>query len=106
MTSPGIWPVLRHRDFALVCAARFCVTLALHITNVAIGWYIYDVTGSAFALAYLGLAGLVPAVFLVLVTGWAADRIDRRLVMFGADIVLSATALALWWLVSTGAGIV
>lgn len=98
--------VLRNRDFALVCAARFAVTLAIHVTTVAIGWYIYDVTGSAFALAYLGVAGLIPAVALVLVTGWVADRVDRRLVMFFSDAVLTASAVALLWVVARGDGLV
>ena len=99
MSETSRWSTLHNRDFALVCGARFAVTLAIHVANVAIGWYIYDVTGSAFALAYLGLAGLLPALTLVLVTGYVADRIDRRLVMFGSDLVLTATGLALLWLV-------
>lgn len=105
MISQG-WSVLRNRDFAIVCIARFSVTLALHITNVAIGWYIYDVTSSAFALGYLGLAGLLPTIALVLVTGYVADQVDRRLILFASDIVLTATAAALLWLVATGEGIV
>jgi MFS family permease len=100
------WSVLRHRDFSLVCFARFFVTLAFHITYVAIGWYVYDVTGSAFALAYLGLAGFVPAVALVLVTGYVSDRYDRRMVMFLSDLVLAITSVALLWLVAGGGGVV
>ncbi len=106
MMTPDTREVLRNRDFTLVCGARFSVTLALHIVNVAIGWYIYDVTGSAFALAYLGLAGLVPALTLMLVTGIVADRFDRRIVMFGADLVLAVTGLALLWLVARAEGVV
>jgi MFS family permease len=106
MISAEAWQVLRHRDFALVCGARFAVTLALQINIVAIGWYIYDVTGSAFALAYLGLAGLVPALVLPLVTGLTADRVDRRLVMFFSDVMLTLTGLALLWLVAAGGGVV
>ena len=106
MITPIGWSILRHRDFAIVCGARFAVTLALQMTGVAIGWYIYDVTGSAFALAYLGLAGLLPALTLVLITGYVADRVDRRLVMFASDIMLTLTGLALWWLVARGQGII
>lgn len=106
MTAENRWGVLRHRDFALICGARFAVTLAIHIANVAIGWYIYDVTGSAFALAYLGLAGLVPAIALVLLTGYVADRVDRRLVLFWSDLVLTGTGLLLLWLVLRGDAII
>jgi len=102
----GGWSALRHRDFALACGARVAVALALHITNVAIGWHIYDVTSSAFALGYLGLAGLLPGLLLVFVTGYASDRFDRRYVMFWSDAVLTMTALALLWLVTSRSGIV
>jgi MFS family permease len=105
MTFEG-WSTLRYRDFALACGARFAVTLALHITNVAIGWYIYDVTSSALALGYLGLAGLFPGIILVLVTGYVSDRFDRRHVMFWSDLVLTVTAGALLWLVASGSGLV
>ena len=105
MTLAG-WSTLRHRDFALVCAARFAVMLALQMTNVAIGWYIYDVTGSAFALGMLGIAGFAPTIVLVLLTGLAADRIDRRLIMFASDLVLTGATIVLLWLVASGQGIV
>lgn len=96
------WGPLRHRDFALVCGARFAVTLAIHVTNVAIGWYLYDATGSAFALAWLGIAGLVPSVAFVLFTGYVADNFDRRLVMVVCDVVLMVTGLALLWHINSG----
>ena len=99
MTFEG-WSTLRHRDFALLCGARFAVTLALHICNVAVAWYIYDVTASAYALGLLGLAGLLPAIVLVLVTGYAADRIDRKLILFASDAVLTLTGLMLLWLIA------
>ncbi|MFM1815204.1 MAG: hypothetical protein RLZ98_1899 [Pseudomonadota bacterium] len=105
MATDG-WATLRHRDFALLCGARFSVTLALNIAQVAIGWYIYDITGSAFALAYLGLAGFFPAVILVMFTGYAADMIDRRLLLFAANSVLALTGVALLVAVSTWHGIV
>jgi MFS family permease len=100
------WSLLRNRDFALVCGARFAVTLAIHVINVAIGWYIYDVTGSAYALAYLGIAGLIPALALVLPAGYVADHYDRRLILFCADIVLTLTGLALLALVASQSGLV
>lgn len=104
-TPANRWAVLEHRDFVLACAARLAVTLALQITNVAILWHIYDVTGSAYALAYLGIAGLIPALSLVFFTGYVADRIDRRFVMFGSDLLLTLTGLALLWVVASGTSV-
>jgi MFS family permease len=38
----------------------------------------FDVSGDTLSIAFIGLAQFVPAVVLVLVSGWVADRFDRR----------------------------
>jgi MFS family permease len=38
----------------------------------------FDVSGDTLSIAFIGLAQFVPAVLLVLVSGWVADRFDRR----------------------------
>jgi len=100
------WYTLKHRDFALTCGARFLVMLAMHMQNVAIGWFIYDVTADPFALGLLGLAGLAPALLLILLTGLAADRIDRRVVLIGSSTAMSLAGLALLCQVASGASMV
>jgi MFS family permease len=58
----------------------------------------FDITGDELSIGLLGLAQFVPAVLLVLVSGWVADRFDRRRVtavfLFGR--ALSAGALVLY----------
>lgn len=100
------WSTLKHRDFALVCGARFVVTLAVQMVNLAIGWYLYDVTNSPLALGYIGLAGIVPTFALVLVTGYSTDRIDRRLLLTISAGVLTCTASSLLVLVWQAPGFV
>lgn len=68
-------------DFVLNCTSRFAVTLASQIQTVAIGWFVYDATGDAIALGIIGLAAFLPAIALMLFTGYASDRFDRRLVL-------------------------
>lgn len=77
-------PVFRwhqHPDFVLNCVSRFSMTLGTQIQTVAIGWFVYDVTGSALALGAVGLAAFLPAVVLMLVTGYVSDRYDRRTIL-------------------------
>lgn len=50
----------------------------MQMTAVAVGWQIYDLTRSALALGFVGLAAFVPMVVLVLVVGLVIDRYDRR----------------------------
>ena len=38
----------------------------------------FDISGNALDIGFIGLAQFVPAVLLVLVSGWVADRFDRR----------------------------
>ncbi|MBB5198443.1 MFS family permease [Glaciimonas immobilis] len=45
---------------------------------VAVGWQVYQMTGSAFDLGIVGLVQFLPALFLALVVGHVADRYDRR----------------------------
>ena len=51
----------RYRDFRLHCAARLLYGIALSMQAVAIGWYVYSVTDSPFALGVAGLSSFRPA---------------------------------------------
>jgi len=54
---------------------------------VAIGWYLYDLTGSAMTLAYAGLAVFAPIALFTLPGGDVADRFDRRRILAAAHLV-------------------
>jgi MFS family permease len=73
--------LLHHRPFAFFTLSRAASTLAYQISAVAIGWQIYALTDSAFALGAVGLAGFVPLAGLTFLAGHAADRYDRRRVV-------------------------
>jgi MFS family permease len=57
----------------------------------------YDITGDELTIGLLGLAQFIPAVLLVLISGWVADRFDRRrvsaLFIFARGICALALAL-------------
>jgi MFS family permease len=80
--------LLQFRDFRYFWFARGCTTLAQSCMVVVIGWQVYDVARRSMdlkhAALWLGLVGLVqfaPLFALTLITGWVADRIDRRLIV-------------------------
>src|ERR1043165_2884043 len=70
----------RHRGFALFWWARFLNTFATEAVSVAVGWQGYDLTHNPFDLGLVGLIQFAPAPILVLVTGAASDRFNRRLI--------------------------
>ena len=72
---------LRHRPFVFYWLATGAAAFAVQIMSVAVGWQIYDITRNPLHLGYVGLAQFLPPLLLVLVTGLAADRFSRRLIM-------------------------
>ena len=70
--------VFRHRDFRLYQLARLCAVLAVQIESVAIGWQIYELSGSALALGYTGLAQFLPFFAFSLIGGQVADSVSKK----------------------------
>jgi MFS family permease len=81
------------RTFTQYLTARAAATLAYQMAGVAIGWQMYDLTGSPLALGLVGLVQFVPSLVLALFVGHAADRYDRRSIV---AIAQSLEALALF----------
>jgi len=97
--TPPLW----NTPFALFWSSRVLSTLALNMQTVAVGWQLYQLTGSAFDLGLVGLAQFAPTVVLTLVVGQVADRYDRRVVVAlchvaeaGATAVLALGSLGGW----------
>jgi len=72
---------LQHRDFRNYLFSRLLATVAAQMQVVAIGWQVYQITGSFTKLGFIGLAQFLPFMLLVLVAGQVADRHDRRLII-------------------------
>ncbi len=94
LPKTSLQSVLRVRDFRIFLAGRFLGTLGSQIQSVAVGWQIYDLTHSATALGFVGLAQFLPMVLLILPAGDVADRVDRRLIV-AVSYTLQALAIAL-----------
>lgn len=82
--------------YRLYWFARVSAILALQMQIVATGWRVYDVSGSAMALGFIGLAEFLPSILLVLVTGHVADRFDRRRVINVCQALEIVAMLVLW----------
>jgi MFS family permease len=86
---------LRNRDFSRYLSANFLATMALAMQAVALGWQIYDLTGSPFKLGLVGLMEFLPPFCLALVTGHIADRFDRRRIVALGLLAEAVAALSL-----------
>jgi len=91
------------RDFRFYWLARFSTTIAQNAMVVVIGWQVYDIARgplhmdakeAAFRLGMVGVAQFLPLAALTLITGWTADRIDRRWI--GRAMLLIEGLCAVW----------
>ena len=88
-------------DFRLFLSGRFVSVLAAQMQWVAVGWYLYELTGDPMTLAFAGLASFVPIAVLTLPAGDLADRIDRRWILGVAHLIQASGAAFLLFLVFT-----
>jgi len=95
-SSSGL-AVLRNRNLSFYLSARFLGTLAVQMQSVAVGWQVYQITGSLFDLGLIGLAQFAPFLILILWAGHVADRYDRRKIIvlcMLTQLLVSALLLA------------
>jgi MFS family permease len=99
--------VLGNHDFRAFLGARALASLSSLMLTVAVGWHVYALTGSAFALGMVGLAQFLPALLLALPGGLAADRFERRTILllcFALEIVVALLLLGISLFLRAGAG--
>jgi MFS family permease len=95
--------IFRHRLFAQYWAARWCTTLAVQMQLTAMFWQVYDaarahgqsIAEASFLLGLVGLAQFLPLLALSLFGGQAADRYNRRLILFACVAFKAVIALSL-----------
>jgi MFS family permease len=93
----GARDLLTQRSFLLFLLSRSLSRFSSQIAAVAIGWQMYDLTGSAFDLGMVGLVQFLPTALLVFVAGHAADRFERKRVVQLCQLAEALTALFLAW---------
>jgi MFS family permease len=97
MIPAGSADLLRQRSFLLFLMSRSFSRFSSQVAAVAIGWQVYDLTGSAFDLGMVGLVQFLPTALLVFVAGHAADRYERKRVMQLCQLAQALTAIFLAW---------
>ncbi len=98
----GATELLTQRPFLFFLLSRSLSRFSSQIAAVAIGWQVYDLTGSAFVLGMVGLVQFLPTALLVFVAGQAADRYERKRVLQVCQFAEALTALLLAWGAATG----
>lgn len=75
----------------------------MSLLRSAVYWHVFALSGSEAALGTIGLVQFMPALFLTLVGGMAADAYDRRRIMRLAQLPYLASACFLFFATREGA---
>lgn len=96
--------VLRQTPVRRYLLSTALASVGLNLLVTVLFKQAFDLTGDELDIGWIGLAQFAPAVMLVLVSGWVADRFDRRRVtaIFLLGRVLCAGALVVYSIVEPG----
>src|SRR5215216_2278583 len=83
------------RNLRLLVIGELISGLGSQAALVAIPFQIYTLTHSPALVGLLGIVELLPIVACSLFAGAAADRFERRRLMFAAQLAIAASAAAL-----------
>lgn len=86
----------RHRNFQLYVGGQLVSLAGTWMQNIAQGWLVYEISGSAAMLGIVGFASAIPAFLIAPWAGVVVDRVNKRnlLVLTQVGSMLLAFALA------------
>ena len=93
---------LQIRDFRLLWSGLVVSLIGDGMFLIAMAWQVYALSDSPSALAMVGLSMSIPHLLFLLIGGVVTDRLDRRKVMIGADLVRGLAVGALGVLAISG----
>jgi len=100
---PGTFGALRNERFRWLWLGQLATSATYQMSTVAIGWLVYQLTGSALALGWVTSGSGVAMLVLSLYGGAVSDRIEKRTLLLWARVAMIAHALTLATLIATGA---
>ena len=74
----------QHRDFGVLWAVMFCMSISGWIINIATGWLTYELTSSPLLTGLAIGMGAIPPVIIAPIAGVLIDSLDRKKVMIAA----------------------
>jgi len=85
---PRTFASLRHRAYLYLWLGVVFHSTAHWMEQVSMGWLLYEMTDSPFLLGSLMGARALPFLFFSTLAGVAADRVDRRSLLLGTQVVV------------------
>jgi MFS family permease len=98
----GTFKALRHRNFQLYVGGQLVSLAGTWMQNIAQGWLVYEISGSAALLGVVGFAAAIPAFLIAPWAGVVADRVDKRKLLIATQVASMLLAFVLAFLTFTG----
>ncbi len=97
----GIFRALKYRNYRYYYFGQSISLIGVWVQNIAMGWLVYRLTGSALVLGTITFALQIPSLFITPFAGVLADRWNRRRVIIITQMLLMLVAFVLAWLTLT-----
>lgn len=93
--KPDAYAVLRNRDLRVYLTGRLIAIIGQQMFAMGLGWELYERTGSALALGFVGLTQVIPMIICTLPAGHVADVYNRKRIIVLMTLILATVNLAL-----------
>jgi len=87
--------ILQTKSYRAFIMARLFLVLGISIQAVVVGWQVYDITKSEFALGLVGLAEAIPFIITSLFGGHLADIYNRKKIVSASNMLYLFCAVLL-----------
>jgi predicted MFS family arabinose efflux permease len=96
-----VFKAFHYRDFRLLWVGACTSSIGTWMQEIAQNWLVLEITKSPFLLGLDAFLGDIPIFLFSLFGGVLADRMDRRHVLIGSQLVQMASAITLATLIAT-----
>ena len=79
------WRLLFARDFGLIWLSQLVSQVGDGISNLALLWFVYSITGSPVKTTIIGLLHTIPPIVLGPVIGVYVDRLPKKIFLIGSN---------------------
>jgi MFS family permease len=81
------WELLTTKDFGLLFSGQVVSQIGDSMNKVALLWFVYELTGSAFSMTVIGLLQTIPPLVFGPLIGVYLDRMRKKPVMIWVDLI-------------------
>jgi MFS family permease len=81
------WRLLFARDFGLIWLSQLISQVGDGISNLALLWFVYSITGSPVKTTIIGLLHTIPPIVLGPFIGVYVDRLPKKLFLIGSNVL-------------------